>query len=81
MEILAVTKVESSCLLKADVYKSAGSRVSGNIRLEKFFPNKIETWIKSQPAWHNLDNRLRLKKKKESIFNYDCFYILISLAF
>lgn len=40
-ETLAVTKVESSCLPKADVYKSTGSRVSGNIRLEKFFPNKV----------------------------------------
>lgn len=43
MEILVVTKVESSCLLKADVYKLAGSRVSGNIRLEKFFPNKTQS--------------------------------------
>lgn len=64
MEILAVTKVESSCLLKADVYKLAGSRVSGNIRLEKFFPNKTQSWTHRWPAWHNLDNRLRLKKKQ-----------------
>lgn len=68
MEILAVTKVESSCLLKADVYKSAGSRVSGNIRLEKFFPNKIQPWTQSQTAWHDLNNReTEVKKTRVNI--------------
>ena len=68
MEILVVTKVESSCPLKADVYKPAGSRVSSNIRLEKFFPNKIQSWIQSQPAWHNLNNReTEVKKARVNI--------------
>lgn len=78
MEILVVTKVASFCLLKADVYKLSRSRVSGTIRLEKFFPAKYSFEDKSN--WPDTSNRLR-QKKQESIFNYDCFYILIIPVF
>lgn len=78
MEILAVSKVESLCLLEEDVYKSSGSGVSGTIRLEKFFPAKYSFEYKSN--WPDTRNRDWLKKQ-ESIFNYDFLNILIIAVF